>query len=88
MVFLLHPCPSNKGVASQGSGTHNVESNSQNQESWGFGTIPVKYGFFKVAKLLELQWTLLQPEVQPLHAVLRASTAAQGAVSLSTKSTL
>lgn len=83
MVFLLHPCPSNNEVTFQGGGTHSVESNSQNQQSWGFGTIPAKRGCFRVAKLLELQWTLLQPKVQTLYAVLRASIAAQRAASLS-----
>lgn len=83
MVFLLHPHLSSKKEVSQGGGTQNVESNSQNQQSWGFGMIPDKLACSKVAKLFQLQQTLLQPEVQLLHAVLGADTAAQGDGSLS-----
>lgn len=79
----MHRHLSSKNEVSQGGGTQNVESNSQNQQSWGFGMIPNKLACSKVAKLLQLQQTLLQPEGQLLHAVLGAGTAAQGAASLS-----
>lgn len=64
MVFLLHPCPSNKEVASKEVAHTTWSLTARTNRA---GLLPC--GCFKVAKLAELQRTLLQTELQPLRAV-------------------